>query len=115
MDERQTLLRIWFSLLVFTFPLIFLIRFLFSKTTKKMLEGMTGDNQRWDWSEIWEAASLFMALGSWGAMLTMLYLISAFESKYPVEAWVAVMVSTAGSNGVQALIIYMKGKYGTKT
>lgn len=111
---NKELLRIYFSLLIFSFPLTLFLRFFFSKQTTKMLKDMTGENGRWDWSEIWQSASLFMALGSWFVMITMIFLVAAFSAEFPIEAWIVVAVSTAGSNGVEALIIYVKGKYGAK-
>jgi hypothetical protein len=112
MNKSPELWKIFLSLTVFTFPFVFALRFLFSKSASKMFEDMKGKDNMWQWGEIWQAASLFMAIGSWGAMLTMIFLISALDRTFPVEAWLSVMICTAGSNGLEALIIYVKGKYG---
>ena len=47
-------LKIFFALLFIGIITLPFLRELWSKEQREMIKGMKGDNQRWDWSEIWE-------------------------------------------------------------
>lgn len=73
-------------------------------------QGIEGDNEKPDLHEVWETIYMYMSIGSF---LTLVYMIvnkTHFEVVYTWEEYLLIFLGTAGSNGVAALMIYMKQK-----
>ena len=106
--------KIFLSFLFFGVIAYPFIKEMWSREHRKMLEDMKGENNKWDWSEIWEYTSLRFARGFFFAIMFMITMKTFFNIDYPWELYILVFTGTLGSNGVGAFLIYLKHKHGTK-
>jgi hypothetical protein len=103
-------LRVFITLLFFSVIAWPFLREVWSKEHRKMLQDMKGENNKWDWSEIWEYTSLRFARGFFFAIMFMILMLSFYNIQYPWELYVIVFCGTLGSNGIGAFLIYIKSK-----
>jgi hypothetical protein len=108
--KNDTIWKVILGLIFYLFPFVLMLRFLFSGVAKKIIVDMPGEDGKWQWNEIWEGVRIFMALGSWWAVLTMIFLIAIFKIDYPAEAWIVMMITMTGTAGNEALRAFLKYK-----
>lgn len=107
----QEYIKLFISILFFSVIAWPFVKEIWSAEHRKMLADMKGDNNRWDWSEIWEYTSLRFARGFFFAIMFMILMKTFFNTEYPWELYILVFTGTLGSNGVGAFLIYIKSKH----
>lgn len=81
-----------------------------TRETTKMVDGLKGENSKWDASEIWEHHALRVARGSFIIFVFMVIMKTVADINYSWELYVLSFMGTAGSNGLAAFLIYNKNK-----
>lgn len=102
--------KIFFSLLFFGLIVYPFISDSWSKIGKQITHDMKGENNKWDWNEIWERYSLRSAKVFLICIVFMILMKTLYNTDYSWELYLLVFAGTLGSNGVGAFLIYMKTK-----
>jgi hypothetical protein len=111
MTENTSFVKILSSVILMVILILPIASTLISKSSRLWLKtGIEGQNKRLDLSEIWEMIYMVIALGSFYVLVYMIINKTLGGVIYSWEEYTLVFLSTAGSNGVTAWVMYLKDK-----